>query len=247
MGPQTKGDLPVCQKGWVPCTRGVSELREESVEKQGGDQPVEIYASNAHITTMLFCSLLSSRTRQIESEVGITDQMSAVSVVPMILFGCSFGSECLAPTSGPFGRYFHCPLSPDPLQILPSYNRLGRSSSHLPTRPMSSSDPPPPIARPRPPTFTLLALGTGGGPLETNLSAYLLKPASSAWSGGCVSLEAGSGIGALVELLAKDKVLWRKFGFDELSQDGLPTVGQGEVWQAGKVMQTMRAYLITHA
>lgn len=42
---------------------------------------MEFYTSNAHITTMLFFSLLSSRTRQIESEVGITDQMSAVSVV----------------------------------------------------------------------------------------------------------------------------------------------------------------------
>lgn len=92
------------------------------------------------------------------------------------------------------------------------------------------------------PAFTLLPLGTGGGPFESDLSAYLLKPASSRWASGCISLEAGSGIGALAELLGKPSghALWEQF---ELG----PAGDHGEPWMAGKVMETMRSYLITHA
>lgn len=42
-----------------------------------------------------------------------------------------------------------------------------------------------------PPSFSLLALGTGGGPVEDNLSAYWVKPASSPWSKGFVSIDGG--------------------------------------------------------
>jgi hypothetical protein len=102
------------------------------------------------------------------------------------------------------------------------------------------------LARPSPAAaaFTLLPLGTGGGPFETDLSAYLLKPACSAWASGCVSLEAGSGIGALVELLGKPdgRALWEQFGLNQAAGDD-----HGEAWMAGKVMQCMRSYLITHA
>lgn len=31
--------------------------------------------------------------------------------------------------------------------------------------------------------------GCGGGPLETNLSSYLLKPFANSWVDGCTSLE----------------------------------------------------------
>lgn len=96
------------------------------------------------------------------------------------------------------------------------------------------------------PSFSLLPLGTGGGPLETDLSAYLVKPASSPWAHGCISLEAGSGIGALAELLgrAEGGALWTQFGLDdELAGAADP----GAAWKAGRVMQTVRAYLVTHA
>lgn len=53
----------------------------------------------------------------------------------------------------------------------------------------------------RAPAFSFVCLGVGGGPLETNCSGYLMKPADQPWSAGTTLVEAGSWLGSLVELL----------------------------------------------
>ncbi|KAF4614635.1 hypothetical protein D9613_002839 [Agrocybe pediades] len=50
-------------------------------------------------------------------------------------------------------------------------------------------------------TFDLVVVGAGGGPDETNLSAYLVKPHEAKWEHGILALEAGSGQGTLSQLL----------------------------------------------
>jgi hypothetical protein len=47
----------------------------------------------------------------------------------------------------------------------------------------------PPVSRK--PAFDLLVLGSSGGPLETDVPAYALKPADTAWEDGWVGLEGG--------------------------------------------------------
>lgn len=56
---------------------------------------------------------------------------------------------------------------------------------------------------PRKPAFTFVCLGVGGGPLETNCSGYLLKPAERAWHEGTTLLEAGSWLGSLIRILER--------------------------------------------
>ncbi|KAJ3508197.1 hypothetical protein NLJ89_g5884 [Agrocybe chaxingu] len=51
------------------------------------------------------------------------------------------------------------------------------------------------------PAFDLLVVGAGGGPDETNLSAYLVKLHNADWEEGVVALEAGSGQGRKDDLL----------------------------------------------
>lgn len=43
-----------------------------------------------------------------------------------------------------------------------------------------------------PPSFSVLALGTGGGPTEDNLSAYWVKPAQQSWNQGFISVDGGA-------------------------------------------------------
>ncbi|KAG5645050.1 hypothetical protein DXG03_007229 [Asterophora parasitica] len=58
------------------------------------------------------------------------------------------------------------------------------------------------------PTFDIVVVGSGGGPDETNLSAYLLKPHDAAWEDGIIALEAGSAQGALAQLLYRNPLLF---------------------------------------
>ena len=52
------------------------------------------------------------------------------------------------------------------------------------------------------PAFELLVVGCGGGPVEGNMSCYLLKPAARAWAtAGATALDAGCAIGALANVL----------------------------------------------
>ncbi|KAF7295251.1 hypothetical protein MIND_01064000 [Mycena indigotica] len=56
--------------------------------------------------------------------------------------------------------------------------------------------------------FDLVVVGEGGGPDETNLSGYLLKPSDKDWKDGIIALEAGSGLGALQKLINNDSRLF---------------------------------------
>ena len=51
---------------------------------------------------------------------------------------------------------------------------------------------------------------TGGGPSETNISAYLLKSRETSWEDGIVAVEAGSGMGVLAKLLETNPQLFHE-------------------------------------
>ncbi|KAF9452864.1 cyclic-AMP phosphodiesterase [Macrolepiota fuliginosa MF-IS2] len=85
--------------------------------------------------------------------------------------------------------------------------------------------------------FDLLVVGSGGGPDETNLSAYLLKTVDAKWEDGIIALEAGSGQGALRQLLKHDSQL--------LDQSG--TTPKEQTYSASEIYSFVRSYLVTHA
>ncbi|RXW24905.1 hypothetical protein EST38_g950 [Candolleomyces aberdarensis] len=86
--------------------------------------------------------------------------------------------------------------------------------------------------------FDIVVVGAGGGPDETNLSAYIVKSHSSCWEDGILALEAGSGQGALGRILETSPRLF-------LSEDDplLP----GRTLSAADVYSAIRCFLITHA
>ncbi|KAF5386590.1 hypothetical protein D9615_001704 [Tricholomella constricta] len=90
---------------------------------------------------------------------------------------------------------------------------------------------PPPM-----PTFDIVVVGSGGGPDETNLSAYLLKPHEAAWKDGIIALEAGSGQGALAQLLHRNPLLFNSRG-ESISR----------TYTASEIYSFLRCFLITHA
>ncbi|EEB94825.1 hypothetical protein MPER_06300, partial [Moniliophthora perniciosa FA553] len=59
-----------------------------------------------------------------------------------------------------------------------------------------------------PAAFDMVVVGSGGGPDETNLSSYLLKPAKKSWEAGIIALEAGFGPEALRRLLNRNPNLF---------------------------------------
>ncbi|GJE86807.1 3',5'-cyclic-nucleotide phosphodiesterase [Phanerochaete sordida] len=79
------------------------------------------------------------------------------------------------------------------------------------------------------PAFDLVVIGCGGGPNETNLSSYFLKTHDASWNEGIISIEAGSGLGAL------ERVLQNNPGLLESPRS------------AAEVLSWIRSYLITHA
>ncbi|RDB21024.1 3',5'-cyclic-nucleotide phosphodiesterase [Hypsizygus marmoreus] len=86
------------------------------------------------------------------------------------------------------------------------------------------------------PAFELVVVGSGGGPDETNLSAYLLKPYEAAWEDGILALEAGSAQGALNRLLQQNPLLFNSRG-DSVSK----------IYTASEIYSFVRCFLITHA
>ncbi|KAJ7168116.1 cyclic-AMP phosphodiesterase [Mycena crocata] len=86
--------------------------------------------------------------------------------------------------------------------------------------------------------FDLVVVGEGGGPDETNLSAYLLKPSAAAWEDGIVALEAGSGQGALQKLLQGDPQL-----FNSPDQP----LARTKPYSASEIYSLVRCFLISHA
>ncbi|KAK0210421.1 cAMP phosphodiesterases class-II-domain-containing protein [Desarmillaria ectypa] len=84
------------------------------------------------------------------------------------------------------------------------------------------------------PAFDMVVVGCGGGPDETNLSGYLLKPYDSRWEDGIIALEAGSGQGALNHILEKKPALFKS------ERDQGP-------YSVAKIYSYVRCFLITHA
>ncbi|KXN90502.1 3',5'-cyclic-nucleotide phosphodiesterase [Leucoagaricus sp. SymC.cos] len=93
----------------------------------------------------------------------------------------------------------------------------------------------PPVTSAMTSVFDLVVVGSGGGPDETDLSAYLLKAAGAEWKDGIIALEAGSGLGALRHLLQQNPHLFDQPG------------NQGKTYKADEIYSFVRCYLITHA
>ncbi|KAJ3983636.1 cAMP phosphodiesterases class-II-domain-containing protein [Lentinula detonsa] len=85
------------------------------------------------------------------------------------------------------------------------------------------------------PAFVLVCVGSGGGPLESNLSGYLLKPYNAGWEAGIVALEAGSGQGTLNRLLEQEPDLFRTQS------------SASRTYSASEIYTFVRCFLITHA
>lgn len=83
--------------------------------------------------------------------------------------------------------------------------------------------------------FDIVVVGAGGGPDETNLSAYLVKSHPSCWLDGVVALEAGSGQGALKHILKRNPRL-----FPVADEEKPGYLSSTEVYNA------IRCFLITH-
>ncbi|RXK39903.1 hypothetical protein M231_02837 [Tremella mesenterica] len=90
-------------------------------------------------------------------------------------------------------------------------------------------------------TFELIVLGSGGGPLETDCSGYLLKPIKRRWEDGFLALEGGSGLGALVSLFRE------KDPSDMFPDLVFPSTHNTPVLKAAYVFSFLECYLITHA
>ncbi|KAG6878798.1 hypothetical protein C0993_008097 [Termitomyces sp. T159_Od127] len=86
------------------------------------------------------------------------------------------------------------------------------------------------------PVFDLVVVGAGGGPDETNLSAYLFKPHEAEWHDGVLALEAGSAQGALAAILHQNPLLF--------SSRNSPTQ---KTYTASEIYSFLRCFLITHA
>ncbi|KAH7107477.1 cAMP phosphodiesterases class-II-domain-containing protein [Auriculariales sp. MPI-PUGE-AT-0066] len=95
--------------------------------------------------------------------------------------------------------------------------------------------------------FEMLVVGSGGGPDQTDLSSYLVKPRAASWQDGILSLEGGSGVGVLRRLLEQNPTL--------LTHEEVFGLGNGpaspRAKRAGAIaLQTysfVRDYAITHA
>ncbi|BGP28212.1 cAMP-specific phosphodiesterase [Rhodotorula toruloides] len=104
--------------------------------------------------------------------------------------------------------------------------------------------------------------GCGGGPIETNLSSFLIKPYGRKWTDGCTGLEGGSTIGALAHLVERNPYAFEGFGLgigvdaDELEQSAQGRVGakkqvgvgrEGGGKAAGRIWDIIRCFAVTHA
>lgn len=85
--------------------------------------------------------------------------------------------------------------------------------------------------------FDMIVVGSGGGPDETNISGYLLKPCEAAWNDGIIALEAGSGLGALRHIMKRDPNI-----FGERPTDANPTS-----FTPLTVYSNVKCFLLTHA
>ncbi|KAF5372838.1 hypothetical protein D9758_001734 [Tetrapyrgos nigripes] len=82
--------------------------------------------------------------------------------------------------------------------------------------------------------FDLVVVGSGGGVDETDLSAYLLKPSGASWDAGIIALEAGSGKGALKQILFQNPDLFN-------------TDSSSPLISADQIYNLVQCFLVTHS
>lgn len=92
--------------------------------------------------------------------------------------------------------------------------------------------------------FDLVVLGSGGGPDETNLSGYLLKPREASWEAGIIALEAGSGMGALARITRKHPEI---FSYQSPDQHVTQEEDDRRHYSARDIYSMIKCFLITHA
>ncbi|GAA5881808.1 hypothetical protein JCM1840_003884 [Sporobolomyces johnsonii] len=115
------------------------------------------------------------------------------------------------------------------------------------------------------PAFELLVLGCGGGPIESNLSCYLVKPYTRTWDEGCTSLEGGSTIGALSALIERSPYSFEGFnlgmgvdahelelaeearGVDDEREAEIGVGREGGGKKAGRIWEMISCFAITHS
>ncbi|WWC89016.1 uncharacterized protein L201_003934 [Kwoniella dendrophila CBS 6074] len=93
------------------------------------------------------------------------------------------------------------------------------------------------------PTFEIIVLGSGGGPLETDCSGYLVKATKSSWEDGILAVEGGSGLGALASILSDPQTSASTI-FPDLK---FPPNHNTPLLQASHIFSFLACYLITHA
>ncbi|WFD33349.1 3',5'-cyclic-nucleotide phosphodiesterase [Malassezia cuniculi] len=104
----------------------------------------------------------------------------------------------------------------------------------------SSDGPKPDEYAERKPAFTVVCLGVGGGPLETNCSCYLMKPTDATWEESTFMVEGGSFLGTLASLLrdaGKPDSPFYDVSCDENDDEDV---------RAGKFNALIRSALISH-
>lgn len=72
------------------------------------------------------------------------------------------------------------PLAREPLGAVDDASAAAAGSQHLNLVPAGKQ-----------PAFTWVCLGVGGGPLESDCSCYIVKPAEAAWEEGYAVVEGG--------------------------------------------------------
>ncbi|OAX43821.1 hypothetical protein K503DRAFT_846963 [Rhizopogon vinicolor AM-OR11-026] len=87
------------------------------------------------------------------------------------------------------------------------------------------------------PVFDMVVVGSGGGPDETNLSGYLIKPCEAAWDDGIIALEAGSGYGALRHIMKCNPNIFGERPPEEDPASFTPLT----------VYSNVKSFLLTHA
>ncbi|KAJ3068145.1 hypothetical protein HK102_007244, partial [Quaeritorhiza haematococci] len=118
------------------------------------------------------------------------------------------------------------------------------TTTHLPFYPLSTkhfiiTTTPQIIRFHDPPTFTLISLGSGGGPFESDLSGYLLKPHSQPPSTPYIAFEAGTLLTGIIRAIQSNT-------FPHLSS--ITTLAHAEnLTTEGYILRKMViAYMISH-
>ncbi|KAL2123429.1 hypothetical protein VTJ04DRAFT_3884 [Mycothermus thermophilus] len=94
-----------------------------------------------------------------------------------------------------------CPETTSSTALIPDGGARGAENDAATTQPATTSQAP---ASARKLALHVIVLGSGGGPLENNVTAFLVRSASAGWSNGSVvAVDAGVHLGAIKTILEK--------------------------------------------